>query len=408
MADKQERPQSAGLKWRKRTTGPDVPGWYASEAAIKSGYPVKYVDLKQHIDSPALLVDRCRRLQSEMKRWMSGQKVAAPAFDGTFKSLLQLYQTDPDSPFNTSLKPAVVLTYTVYLKKLIAHIGARRIDLCDGRDAMKWFAEWRKGPERDQLGAARMALAVLKSAISFGIICRLPGCKALQDVLGELRFETLKPRSFAPTAEQITAARHAAHAAGAPLRALAYAILFETTLRPGDVIGQWIPRHDPRLSAVHHRGEKWIGLTWTAIDDKLILAKVKPAKTESTTEVEVSFDLAVCPMVIEELALIPVEKRAGPLIIAEANGRPYSYDMWRRGWRADFAAAGLPAKMWARDMRAGGISEGAKSGASRDDRRTVAGHADESQTIEYERGTVSLEAHRRVAAARTAFREKKE
>jgi hypothetical protein len=404
-----ERPQSPGLKWRPRKTGPDVPGWYASAAAVAAGYPVKFVNLSTHADHPVLLVERCQRLQSEMLLWMSGQKSSAPAFDGTFKSLLQLYQTDPDSPFNTSLKPAVVLTYTVYLKKLISHIGPRRIDLCDGRDVMKWFALWRVGPEgRDQLGAARMARAVLLSAISFGIICRLPGCKALQDVLAELKFETLKPRGFAPTAEQIVAARKAAHAAGAPRRALAYAILFETTLRPGDVVGRWLAMSDPKPSTLFHRGEKWIGLTWAAIDDRLILAKVKPAKTEGTTEVEVSFDLAVCPMVIEELALIPKEQRRGPLIVAEANDRPYSYDMWRRGWRDDFRAAGLPAKMWVRDMRAGGITEGGIAGASRDDRRTVAGHSDESQTMDYERGTVSLEAHRRTMAARLAFREKKE
>jgi hypothetical protein len=398
-----------GLKWRKRASGIWIPGWYASRGAIRAGYPVKFVNLSSHAADPRLLLERAQRLQSEMLLWMSGQKSTSPAFDGTFKSLLQLYQTDPDSPFNTTLKPAVVLTYTVYLKKLIGHIGARRIDLCDGRDAMKWFAVWRIGPnDKDQLGAARMALAVLKSAISFGIVCRLPGCKAFQDVLGELRFETLKPRGFAPTAEQIVAVRKAAHAAAAPRRALAYAILFETTLRPGDVVGRWLPMSDPKPSTVFHRGEKWIGLTWAAIDAKLILAKVKPAKTEDTTEVEVSFDLAACPMVMEELALIPDDDRRGPLILCEANRRPYSYDMWRRGWRDDFKAAGLPAKMWVRDMRAGGITEGGVAGASRDDRRTVAGHADESQTMDYERGAVSLEAHRRTMAARKAFREKKE
>jgi hypothetical protein len=406
MAD--ERPKSPGLKYRPRANGPAVPYWFADPKAVAAGYPVKSCNLALHSGDTRLLLERCQRLQSEMLLWMSGQKASTPAFDGTFKALLQIYQTDPDSPFNTSLKPAVVLTYTVYLKKLISHIGPRRIDLCDGRDAMKWFALWRVGPARDQLGAARMALAVLKSAISFGIVCRLSGCKAFQDVLAELKFEALKPRGFAPTAEQILAARKAAHAAGAHRRALAYAILFETTLRPGDVIGRWLAMSDPRPSTVHHRGEKWIGLTWSAIDDKLILAKVKPTKTEDTTEVEVSFDLAVCPMVVEELALIPEEDRRGPLIIAEANGRPYSYDMWRRGWRDDFKAAGLPAKMWVRDMRAGGITEGGIAGASRDDRRTVAGHADEAQTIDYERGAISLEAHRRTMAARTAFREKKE
>ena len=202
--------------------------------------------------------------------------------------------------------------YTTYLKKLIPHIGARRIDLCDGRDVMGWFEQWRiasDGSGRDQLSVARVCLAILKAAISFGIVCRAKGCPEFQAILGELEFDTLRGRTQAPTAAQIIAVRKAAHAAGSPLRALAYAIQFETTLRQWDVIGQWVPLSDPKPSAIIHRGKKWIGLTWAAIDDRLILAKVEPTKTEDTTAVVVSFDLSVCPMVMEELALIPSERR---------------------------------------------------------------------------------------------------
>jgi hypothetical protein len=46
--------------------------------------------------------------------------------------------------------------------------------------------------------------------------------------------ETVPSRTFAPTAKQIKAAREAAHAAGAPLRALLYALIYDTTGRePG-------------------------------------------------------------------------------------------------------------------------------------------------------------------------------
>jgi hypothetical protein len=350
-------------------------------------------------------------MQSEMLLWMSGYKKISKEFDGTFKSLLEIYQRDPKSSFNTSLKPGTVRLYTTYLKKLIPHIGARRIDLCDGRDVMGWFEKWREagdGSGRDQLSVARVCLAILKAAISFGVICRAKGCREFQAILGELEFDALPRRTQAPTAAQIIAVRKAAHAAGFPLRALAYAIQFETTLRQWDVIGQWVPLSHPKPSAIIHRGQKWIGPTWSAIDDKLILAKIEPTKTEDTTAVEVSFDLSVCPMVTEELALIPMEKRTGPLIIKELNGRPYDHDDFRVQWRRDAEAAGVPKAVWNRDIRAGGVTEGGKSGASRDDRRTVAGHSAEKTTEKYERGTVSLEAHRRVMKERTGYRKKEE
>jgi hypothetical protein len=54
------------------------------------------------------------------------------------------------------------------------------------------------------------------------------------------------------------------------------------------------------------------------------------------------------------------------------------------------------------------VTEGGKSGASCDDRRTVAGHSAEKMTEKYERGTMSLEAHRRIMKKRTGYRKKDE
>jgi hypothetical protein len=281
------------------------------------------------------------------------------------------------------------------------HIGARRVDECDGRDVRRWFKQWR---ETSGLGAARMALAVLKAAVSFGVICKTRGCTEFQTILKELEFEALPPRTWAPTADQIIAIRKAAHAAGRPRAALCYAIQFETTLRQWDVIGQWYDLDDPRPSAVLAYGRKWIGPTWAAIDNNLIMAKVKPTKTEDTTEITVSFDLSVCPMVCEELAKIPQEKRTGPLIVHPETGLPYVRQSWRNAWAADFKAAGLPVGMWNRDLRAGGITEGGNAGASKDDRRKLAGHAKERTTELYDREQV--EAHRRVMQFRTQFRER--
>ena len=125
-----------------------------------------------------------------------------------------------------------------------------------------------------------MALTVLKSAVSFGVICRLAGCVDFNTILAELEFPGNRPRRFAPTAADIEAVRQAAHQAGAPQRALAYALQFETTLRQWDVIGQWVPLSDPRPSAIIDKGKKWIGPTWAHIDADLILRRLVHCKTE--------------------------------------------------------------------------------------------------------------------------------
>jgi hypothetical protein len=150
-------------------------------------------------------------------------------------------------------------------------------------------------------------------------------------------------------------------------------------------------------------GKKWIGPSWAAIDENLML-HIKPTKTEDTTAVELTFDLSVCPMVMEELELIPTAARKGPMIIHENTRLPYIYQTFRLGWNADFKAAGMPKGMWCRDLRAGGVTEGGKAGASKDDRRKVAGHAKEKQTEKYDRDQV--EAFRRTMQSRAAYRAK--
>jgi hypothetical protein len=400
MDTRQKRPQSPGLKWRDRKGGA-VPYWFADSAAIKAGYPVKGANLSHLASNAEMLIARAQRLQAEMLRWVSGDRGTPPRFDGTFKSLLEIYQTDPESTYNTKIKKHTAQSYATYIRKMTDHIGARRVDECDGRDVRRWFKQWR---ETSGLGAARMALAVLKAAVSFGVVCRTRGCAEFQAILGEMEFEAMPSRTQAPTADQIVAIRKAAHAAGRPLAALCYAVQFETTLRQWDVIGQWFDLDDPRPSAVLAYGKKWIGPTWAAIDNNLIMAKVKPTKTEDTTEITVSFDLSVCPMVCEELAQIPLERRVGPLIVNPGTGLPYIRQSWRNAWAADFKAARLPVGMWNRDLRAGGITEGGKAGASKDDRRKLAGHAKEETTDIYDRDQV--EAHRRVMQARKQFREK--
>ncbi len=153
-----------------------------------------------------------------------------------------------------------------------------------------------------------------------------------------------------------------------------------------------MPLDSPGISAIVHRGQKWFGLTWADIDENLILRAV-PSKTINTTNKEINFDLSLCPMVMQELAKIPVEARVGPLV--KHGKRPYAGHKTRSVWREIAKEIGLSG-MWNRDIRAGGITEARKAGADLDDVSKVAGHSGKAITARVYDRNDSVESHRRV------------
>jgi hypothetical protein len=87
----EEQPQNRppGLRFNGKR-----PVWRASKAAIAKGFPLKSVHLSHLADDPKALRQRCDRLQAEMLSWLSGRKTSTDVvFDGTFRSLLDVYQT---------------------------------------------------------------------------------------------------------------------------------------------------------------------------------------------------------------------------------------------------------------------------------------------------------------------------
>jgi hypothetical protein len=119
-------------------------------------------------------------------------------------------------------------------------------------------------------------------------------------------------RLHARRPRQPTIFRLAAREAGHGPAALAYAIQFDGAVRQWDVIGEWVPMADPPPSIVLDRGMKWVGPMWSQIDENQVF-RFTPSKTENTTGREVAIDFTVCPMIMEELALIPTDQRKGPL-----------------------------------------------------------------------------------------------
>ncbi len=383
-----------------------VPIWRAARAAIKAGFPTKRVNLKFFADDEAALVARCHRLTVEQNDWLSGRRGYDAAFDGTIKSVINLWQTDATSPYR-KIEDSTRHPYDIYARMIAETVGERRVDAVDGRDIRRWHAEWSAPLEpggKPRVAAARMAIIVLKNALGFAATCRKPGCAELRSILGDIRFEGPRPRTEAPTAAEIVAARQAAHDLGHAPAALAYALQFEGSIRQWDVVGKWVPISDKKPSLIIDGTSKWVGPMWSQIDERLIL-RYTPAKTAFTSGAQVVLDLNLLPMVVEELSKVPAEARRGPLIVNPRTGLPYRNWYFGKVWRRVREIAGIKREVWNRDMRAGGVTEGREAAAPTDDLAKQAGHANKRTTARvYDRDR--LEAARRVARARVAHRSK--
>lgn len=393
-----EEVAAPGLKWIQRKAS-RTPTWVAGE----KGYEPRTVNLAHLRDEPEQLVAKCALLQAEMNMWKAGLRDRDRTFDGSLKSILDKYQSEADSPY-FALRPKSRKPYDFYLARLIHEVGDRRIDKITGVDLKRWHDSWSENGKR--LAASKMMRAVIDAAVSYGVMCRITPCIELREVLkaASRKLPNPKRREVVITADQVIALRRAAHAAGRPSSALAYALVYETTLRLWDVIGQWVPLDSPGVSDVvnNRTGNKWFGLRWEDIDDGMVLRYV-PSKTSMKTGLAVAYPLNKAPMVMDELERWPAERRAGPVIVYEINGRPYLSEVFSSMWSKDRKAANLPENIWARDLRASGISEARAAGVATDDAAKVAGHASTKTTSAvYDRAT--LAAAERFADARTTGR----
>jgi len=392
----EERVSAPGLAWYKRRTG-EEPIWRASA----KGYKPRTVNLRQFADNADLLQAQAFKLQSDMLQWKAGVDKIQGEFDGTIGSILKKYQADPDSPYQ-NLRPSSRRPYDHYIPKLVEGIGGNYVTQITGMDLKRWHDAWSDNGR--MLASSKMQRAILDAAISYGIMCRLPGCIELREVLKTTSRKLPHPkrREYTVTAAQVVALREAAHAAGRPACALAYALVFETTLRLWDVIGQWVKTEEYGISDITSAGKKWFGLRWEDIRPDLVLHYM-PSKTSMKTGLAVTFPLRMAPMVIEELRGWPVERRQGPVIVNGTTGLPYSAIRFDELWRRDRRAAGIDDKVWARDLRASGITEGRAAGVLTDDVAKVAGHSSTRTTAEvYDRA--ALEAAERFAEARVKRR----
>jgi hypothetical protein len=224
----------------------------------------------------------------------------------------------------------------------------------------------------------------LRIAASYGAALRIVGARDVKEVLAEMRFAGARPRTAAPTSDQIAAIIAKADEAGETSFALGLSLQWWLALRAVDVRGQWLRMAKGEIaSGIIRGGFRWAdGLTWDMIDRDAGTLTKTPSKTEDVEALQepLVFDLTLIPDVRTRLLAMP--SRVGPVIV-DRNGMPYRKESWSALFRKFRAAAEVPDTIWMMDTRAGAINDAKRKGASPIELQHQANHASLSTTNRY-------------------------
>jgi len=357
-----------------------------------------------------------------MLRWGNGgvKTDSASIFDGTIKSLSQVYQTDPDSPFK-GLRYKSRLRYANRLEVIETALGDVRVLNITFRDFKRWYEEF---ATPDEPGGRRMTpraydlIVQLKLIFRFGALAlpKLSGCSDVCDILDKMEFAGgWRKRKEYLTYQQALLVCEEAHRRGWHSVAQAQAFMIECGLRQKDMIGEWVPQSEPGVTDVLKGDHKWLmGARWEEIDANFIWkhrlsksVKGQNAIMDSEAGKTEEFDLTAFPMVRAELERIaPFERcnfpASGPIIVCELTGHPWSTSEFRRRWRQCAKGAGIPDNVQNRDSRSGAATEAELSGVPREKVKRLLGHSNEETTEGYQRA--SREIRSEIARMRAAKR----
>jgi hypothetical protein len=381
-----------GLVWRRKGEGWEAI-WRARADLVKKGFTPKNRTLWSGVSISELeirdIASACRRLQDEMLIFGRGgllPQAEVYQFDGSLTSLINCYQTDPDSTYHKK-RFHVRKDHDHLLRRISKRHGSERLEDIKGRTLLAWHKEWKGGEQGTKVAMAHAFIGHLRTLVGFGAtLLEDPECERLCGVLHKMRFTMPKPRTERLTADQATAIRASARGGARFSIALAQALQFDLMLRQKDVIGEWVPVSEPGISGtVHPKLGKWImGLRWEEIDENMILRH-----NTSKRGKDIQVDLKLAPMVLQELGTVDRQAlpASGPLIICESTGHPYTTEHFRKRWRKVATAAGVPATVRNMDSRAGAISEATDAGADLEHIRHAATHSDIAMTQRYSRGS---------------------
>lgn len=392
---KPEIAEAPGLVWRPRKGG-WVATWQARTDIVQAGFEPQTARLWAGTEpsdiEKAHIATQCKRLHADMMLWSKDRTERINVFDGTLRTLINCYQTDPDSRYHKK-RFATRRNHDTLLRRIAEKHGAEQLIDIKGRTLLSWHGQWSDGGK--MLATGQAIKGQLRVLFSFGFtILEDLECERLCNVMSKMQFDAPTSRNQAITADQAVAVRNMAREwFGWGSIALAQALQFELMLRQKDVIGEWVPISEPGTSDLTWRGQKWLrGLRWSEVNENLILRH-----TTSKRQKDLEVDLKLAPMVMEELALmadVPVAMvsrdlfpASGPLVRNEIHAFPYADSEFRRKWRKVAIKAGVPKNVFNMDSRAGGITEASDSGADMEHIRQAATHSDIAMTQKYNRNS---------------------
>lgn len=333
------------------------------------------------------LAKECQNRTQQLRADLD-EKDAPAKFDGTIKSLIDLFRNDLTSSLHTVKHSTRIRDYEPSLRVLVKNVGDRDVNALRSSDFKRWYEQWRKKGHRRAAGAIKL----LRLVISYGAGERLRGCRQAREILADMRFEQPKPRTVTMTYDQCAAIVRMSIKLKCPSIGFVEAVKFETALRRIDVIGEWAP---PREGGPY----RWSGLMRKDLSQDLILM----LKT-SKTGVDLARDLNSCPLVMEALQAYVVPD-IGPVVLDEDTGKPYWSDRYIKKFSMVRKEAGVPDHVWSMDTRAGAVSEAIEATGSIEIARELATHTTTEMTKRYSRGD-GLEASRKVSLARAESRSK--
>jgi hypothetical protein len=390
-----------GLRWRKRKTGWEA-RWQARSDLVARGYEVPSVHLWFGTEPTAFEIaamqERCNGLQVEMLMWGRDGEPLQATFTGTVASLIECYQTDPDSNYRRTLRTCTKQHYDAMCRRLTTDIGDVRVADLDARSILRWHEDL---TVNGAIPLGHACIGMLRTLMTFGAtLLKSKACREAKMLLHDMKFPMGKPRGERLTADQANLIRAKAHEVGRHSIALAQAFQFEGMLRQKDVIGEIVPMSERGTSYVLIGDKKWMrGLLWEEIDENMILRHITSKKQKL-----IEIDLSLAPMVMEELRRFQTLPKRGPIIICETTNRPWSADEYRRQWRKIATDCGIPKTVFNMDSRAGGISEATDAGAPLEHVRHAATHSNTQTTMGYSRNSAEKTAE--VMRLRVASRNK--
>jgi hypothetical protein len=369
-------------------------GWLPKSMRLWSGTEAELTPTIQ-----SFIRDWSNRIQNEMLMWSRGGAPEAVPFDGTWRGLVNTYQTDQDSTFR-KLRYRTRDTYNTLMSKTLktvflneagieTTIGETLIADTKARHFLRWHEQWlvnHKG--KPKVTVARGCVTMMRILVNFGAtILEDFACKDAAFNLSKMKFQGAKPRGVFLTAEHVEDIINVAFEEEAPSMALAQATQFDGILRQRDIIGEWVPLAEPGISYVLNGSEKCLrGIFWEEIDQNLTLRHITSKRGK-----EVIIPLGSAPFVVRVLMKIygTIDRSKlpakGPFIVDEKTGLPYQVWRFRQQWRRIATAAGVPKEIRNMDSRAGAITEASESGAPMEHIKHAATHSQMQQTEQYAR-----------------------